>query len=91
MQVVAVVDVGRGDFVLDRGKVGTNFFAELGLNGGVPAEEVDAPTEFPKSASVAVVLGRIDLRQRSRGSLVSGNKECHHLINQVLILKASGL
>lgn len=44
MQVVAVVDVGGSDFVLDRGEVGTDLFAKLGLDGGVARKKVDAPT-----------------------------------------------
>lgn len=45
VQVVAVVEVGGADFVLQGREFGADFGAEFGLDGGVFAEEVDAPAE----------------------------------------------
>lgn len=73
MQIVAVVDVSGSDFVLDRGKVGADLFAKLGLDGGVARKKINAPTRPFMLANVLRTIGEIDLRQRSGGGLVASD------------------
>lgn len=63
MQVVAVVDVGGSDIVLDGGEVGLDFGAELRLDGWVAAEEEDTPAGVITSVDELMANARFDLHQ----------------------------
>ena len=60
------------------------------MDGGVTGEEVDAPTESFVSADVTVLLEKVDLRERCRGSLMTGDQERHHLVDKFFVFKATG-
>jgi hypothetical protein len=61
VQVVAVIDVGGSDIVLDGGELGVDFCAELGLDGGVAAEKENAPAGVIALVDILVLDASFDL------------------------------
>lgn len=68
-----------------------DFGAEFGLDGGVTAEEEDAPAGTFALVVLVMIDGGYDLRQGRRRGLMASDEESHHLIDKFLVSEAARL
>jgi hypothetical protein len=90
VQIVAVVNIGGSNFVLDGRKLGVNFCAKFGLDRRVAAQKEDTPTAVSTLVDVASTSASVNLHQRGRRGLMASNQESHHLVDKFLVGEAAG-